>query len=145
MAEPPIQILEVRGDLAGRPTTVTAAVSADAAQAISIALSEQTDRRRAQPMMTADEVLELRRHAELNDRFEPLASARAHAVISLTDQELRDCLLEVEEYCRRVDGEHYQPPELRERLRVSAAVIDVLWDANASVAEIADAAAGAPS
>jgi hypothetical protein len=136
MADEPIQILEVRGDDPERPTTATVAVTADAANAIFIALSEQLDRRRASPMTTADEMLAVREQAEFVERFAPLAAARAHAVVALTEDELRDCLLGLSDYRARVDGEHYQPPELRERLAVTAAIEAILWDANATVGAV---------
>jgi hypothetical protein len=140
MQEDQIQILEVRAGDAGRPTTATASVSADGANAIFIALSEQLDRRRAQPMATADEVLTVRDRADLVERFVPLVSARASGVIQLTEDQLRDCLVDLSDYRGRVDGEHYQPLELRERLEVTAAVEAILWDANAAVAAAAQEA-----
>jgi hypothetical protein len=140
MAEDPIQILEVRAPDAERPATVTAAVTRDAAHAVFIALSEQLDRRRQQSTESVEDLLALRRRTELVERFAPLAEARAHAIVQFTDEELRDCLLDLNDYRERVDGEHYQPPELRERLRVTGEMIAILWDANASVAATVDPA-----
>jgi hypothetical protein len=57
-----------------------------------------------------------------------------------TESELRACLLNLTAYAERVDGEHFQPVELRERLEVIAQITPVLWDANASAA----AAGGEP-
>jgi hypothetical protein len=51
--------------------------------------------------------------------------------------DLRACLLELTQYSERVDGEHFQPVELRERLQVIAQLAPVLWDAHASAAAIA--------
>jgi hypothetical protein len=137
MPEEPIQILEVRGSDPQRPVTATVALTGDAAQAIFIALFEQLDRRRASPMTTADEMLELRQDTDFAERFAPLASTRAGAVMPLTEGELRHCLLDLSDYRARVDGEHYQPPELRERLALTAEIEAILWDANAAVAAAA--------
>lgn len=139
MPEDPIQILEVRAHPAERVVAVTAAVTAGAAHAIFIALSEQLDRRRWQSSDSVEDVLVLRQRMELVERFAPLARAGAHAVVRLSDQEFRDCLLELSEYRERVDGEHYQPAELRERLQLTAEITAVLWDTNASVAAAGDA------
>jgi hypothetical protein len=65
MPEDPFQILEVRGGGAQQQVTVTAAVSAAAAHAIFIALSEQLDRRRQQPIADAGNALALRQQTEL--------------------------------------------------------------------------------
>ena len=134
MAEDPIQILEVRADPAQRSVTVTAAVTAGTANAIFIALSEQLDRRRAQATESVEDVLVLRQRIELVERFAPLARAGAHAIVQFSEQEVRDCLLELSEYRERVDGEHYQPLELRERLQLTAQITAALWDTNARVA-----------
>jgi hypothetical protein len=139
MEETPLQILEVRSDGSEATVTVTAAASADASKAIFVALSEQLDRRRAAPTMSVEDVLALREHTTLAERFEPLANADAHAIVSLSDAELRTCLLELASYAERVDGEHFQPAELRERLALIAEITPVLWDANAAVAAAAEA------
>jgi hypothetical protein len=139
MAEDPIQILEVRADDAQRSVTITAAVTGDAGYAIFIALSEQLDRRRQHATTSAEDVLALREQSELIERFAPLATARAHAVVQLSEQDLRDCLLNLTDYRERVDGEHFQPAELRERLRLTAEITGVLWDANATAASVRDA------
>ena len=102
------------------------------------ALSEQLDRRRRTEIDTVDEVIALREQTALVERFEPLAAADAHAVVSLTDSELRGCLLELTAYADRVDGEHFQPSELRERLAVLAEITAALWDANAAAADAAE-------
>jgi hypothetical protein len=143
MHDDPIQILEVRADPEQRSVTITAAVTADASRAIFVALSEQLDRRRATPTATVSDVLALREQTALVERFAPLATAGAHAVVQLTPSDLRACLLDLTGYADRVDGEHFQPVELRERLRVTAQITAVLWEANAS-ATAAAAAAGEP-
>jgi hypothetical protein len=129
----PIQILEVRAGDATRPVTLTAVVTAEGTHAISVALSEQLDRRRWLGSESAQDILALRQRTELAERFGPLARAGGHAVVQLTEQELRDCLLDLSEYRERVDGEHYQPPELRLRLVLTGRIIALLWDANAAV------------
>jgi hypothetical protein len=139
MHEDPIQILEVRADGPQRSVMITAAVTADASRAIFIALSEQLDRRRAHSTGSVEEVLALREQTALVERFAPLATAGAHAVVQLTESDLRACLLDLTGYRDRVDGEHFQPLELRERLQVTVQITAVLWEANAAAA-----AAGAP-
>ena len=134
MQETPVQILEVRAGDAERGVTITLAVGEPASRAIFTALAEQFDRRRRTAMETVDEVLALREQAALVERFEPLAAAGAHAVVSFSESELRTCLLDLTDYADRVDGEHFQPAELRERLRVIAEITPVLWDANAAAA-----------
>jgi hypothetical protein len=136
MQENPIQILEVRGDAHDHPVAITAAVTADASQAIFVALSEQLDRHLQRPTETVEDVLVLREQQSLVERFAPLATAGAHAIVRFTESELRACLLELTNYSERVDGEHFQPVELRERLRVIAQLIPVLWDANATAAAV---------
>ena len=83
----------------------------------------------------------LREQQSLVDQFAPLATAGAHAIVRFTSSELRTCLLDLTEYAQRVDGEHFQAAELRERLHVLAQITPVLWDANATAA----AAAGEPA
>jgi hypothetical protein len=143
MHDAPVQILEVRADGGQRPVMITAAVTADASRAICVALSEQLDRRRAAPTASVDDVLALREQTALVERFAPLATAGAHAVVQFTDSELRACLLDLTGYADRVDGEHFQPVELRERLRVTAQITTVLWEANATASAAAAAAAAA--
>jgi hypothetical protein len=138
MPDDPIQILEVRADDGQQAVTITAAVKGDAGRAIFMALSEQLDRRRLDPIASAEDVLALRRQTDLVERFAPVASSRAHAVLQLTEEELRSCLLDLSDYRERVDGEHFQPVDLRERLQMIAQVVGVLWDANASVAAASD-------
>jgi hypothetical protein len=138
MPEDPIQILEVRANGAEHAVTVTAAVTAGAANAIFIALSEQLDRGRWHSTDSVEDVVALRQQTELVERFAPLARAGAHAIVQLTEDELRGCLLGLSDYRERVDGEHYQPSELRERLHVTVQVIATLWDTNAAVAAAAD-------
>ena len=140
MHEDPIQILEVRADGPQRSVMITAAVTADASRAIFIALSEQLDRRRAHLTASAGDVLALRDQTALVERFAPLASAGAHAVVQFTESDLRACLLDLTGYTDRVDGEHFQPLELRERLQLTAQITAVLWEANATAA----AASGEP-
>ena len=132
MQEDPIQILEVRASEPPRPVMITAAVSAGASQAICVALSEQLDRRRRVPATSVEDVLALREQAALVDRFAPLASAGAHALAQFTDSELRACLLDLTEYADRVNGEHFQPSELRQRLQTIALLTPILWQANAT-------------
>ena len=76
----------------------------------------------------------LREEQSLVERFGPLATAGAHAIVRFSESELRACLLDLTDYTERVDGEHFQPVELRERLRVIAQMAPVLWDANATAA-----------
>ncbi len=140
MHEPPIQILEVRVAEPGGSVAITAAVTADASRAIFVALSEQFDRHRRQPTESVEDVLMLREQQQLVEQFAPLATAGAHAIVRFTASALRACLLNLTEYAERVDGEHFQPVELRERLNVIAQITPVLWDANATAA----AAAGEP-
>ena len=137
MHEDPIQILEVRADAEQRSVMITAAVTADASRAIFIALSEQLDRRRAHPTARAGDVLGLREQTALVERFAPLATAGAHAVVQFTESDLRACLLDLTGYTDRVDGEHFQTLELRERLQVTAQITAVLWEANATAAAAA--------
>ncbi len=145
MPETPVQMLEVRASDGAGPVTITLAVSGDASQAMLTALSEQLDRRRRLDTDTVDDVLALREQTALVERFAPLAAADAHGVVSLTDSELRGCLLELTAYADRVDGEHFQPSELRERLAVLAEITPTLWDANAAAADAAEALREAPS
>ena len=140
MHEDPIQILEVRADAEQRSVMITAAVTADASRAIFIALSEQLDRRRAHPTASVGDVLGLREQTALVERFAPLATAGAHAVVQFTESDLRACLLDLTGYTDRVDGEHFQPLELRDRLQATAQITAVLWEANATAA----AASGEP-
>jgi hypothetical protein len=141
MHDDPIQILEVRAAGAQRSVTITAAVTAEASRAIFVALSEQLDRRRTDPTATVSEVLALREQTALVERFAPLAIAGAHAVVQFSHSDLRACLLDLTGYVDRVDGEHFQPVELRERLRVTAQITAGLWEANATATA---AAAGEP-
>lgn len=134
MTENPVQILEVRAVEGDRPVTVTAAISAEASRATMTALSEQLDRRRSEPISTADAALELREHAALVERFAELVDADAAGIVSLSDQQLRSWLVQLTTYSDRVDGVHFQPLELRERLAAIAQMVSVLWDANAAAA-----------
>jgi hypothetical protein len=140
MHDDPVQILEVRADGEHRSVMITAAVTADASRAIFIALSEQLDRRRAHLTASAGDVLALREQTALLERFAPLATAGAHAVVQFTESDLRACLLDLTGYADRVDGEHFQPLELRDRLQATAQITAVLWEANATAA----AASGEP-
>jgi hypothetical protein len=134
MQEHPIQILEVRADEQDLSVAITAAVTANAGRAIFVALSEQLDRHRRQPSESVEDVLVLREQQSLVERFAPLAAAGAQAIVRFTESELRACLLDLTDYTERVDGEHFQPVELRERLRMIAQITPVLWDANATAA-----------
>ena len=138
MQESPVQILEVRATGGASPVTITLAVSGEATHAMFTALSEQLDRRRREEIDTVDQVLALREQTTLVERLAPLAAADMHAVVTLIDSELRGCLLELTAYADRVDGEHFQPNELRERLAVLAEITPVLWDANAAAADVAE-------
>jgi len=140
MREDPLQILEVRTGEADGSVTITAAVTAEASQAICVALSEQLDRRRRRPTDSVEDLLVLREQISLVEQFAPLATAGAHAIVRFSEPDLRACLLNLTDYAERVDGEHFQPVELRERLRVIAEITPVLWDANATAA----AAGGEP-
>jgi hypothetical protein len=137
MQENPVQILEVRADEQDRSVAITAAVTADASRTIFVALSEQLDRHRRQPTESAEDVLVLREQQSLVERFAPLASAGAHAIVRFSESELRACLLDLTDYAERVDGEHFQPVELRERVELIARITPVLWDANATAAAAA--------
>jgi UDP-N-acetylmuramyl pentapeptide synthase len=138
----PFHILAVRADEQDRSVAITVAVTADASRAIFVALSEQLDRHRRNRTESAADVLMLREQQALVERFAPLAAADAHAVVRFSESELRGCLLDLTDYAQRVDGEHFQPAELRERLRVIAEVASAMWDANATAAAAAAAAAG---
>ncbi len=134
MEEAPIQILEVRPAVDGTGGSITLALSAEASAAIHTALAEQLDRRRAQRLEGAEAVLELREASELVERFKPLAAADAHAIVKFSSDELRSCLLGLTGYVDRMDVDGFQPPELRNRLRLIGDITPVLWDANAAVA-----------
>jgi hypothetical protein len=134
MQEHPIQILEVRADEQDRSVAITAAVTAAASGAIFVALSEQFDRHRRQPTESVEDVLMLRDQQLRVEKFAPLATAGAHAIVRFTASELRACLLDLTDYAERVDGDDFQPVELRERLEVIAQITPVLWDANAAAA-----------
>jgi hypothetical protein len=137
MHENPLQILEVRADEQDRSVAITAAVTADASRAMFVALSEQLDRHRRQPTESVEDVLALREQQALVERFAPLATAGAHAIVRFAESELRASLLDLTDYAERVDGEDFQPVELRERLQVLAQIAPVLWDANATAAAAA--------
>jgi hypothetical protein len=139
MPEPSVQILEVRADDV-RPLTITVAVTSDAASAIHTALSEQLDRRRQEPVESPEDVAELREEIALVDRFAELAAAGAHGIVSLSQDELQSSLMGLTRYADRVDGEHFQPAELRERLLVIQDALASMWDANAAAAEAQAAA-----
>lgn len=134
MQQTPVQTLEVRAPESGGAVTITLAVTAEASQGVFTALSEQLDRRRRAPIEDAEDALALRHHVELMERFEALAAAEASGIVCLTANELCSCLLELIDYAERVDGEHYQPPDVRERLQLIDQVAPVLWDANAAAA-----------
>ncbi len=138
MQETPVQILEVRAGGGERPVTVTAMVTADASRAIFMALSEQLDRRRREPIASVEDVLVLREQTAIVERFEPLASAGEHAVVQVTESDLRACLLALTNYVDRVEGEHFQPVDLRQRLQLIAQITPVLWDANAAAAAVGE-------
>jgi hypothetical protein len=140
MSETSFQILEVRAGDGERPLTITAAVSADVTAAIHTALAEQLDRRRAEPLESPDEIAELRDEATLVERFAELSAPQAHAMIALSQADLQACLMGLTQYADRVDGDHYQPVELRERLEVIAGVLPAMWDANAAAVEAESAA-----
>jgi hypothetical protein len=141
MSETAVQILEVRAGDETRPLTITVAVTSDGAGGIHTALSEQLDRRRQEPIESPDDVAELRDAITLVERFAELATAGAHAIVSLSQDELQSALMGLTQYADRVDGEHFQPPELRERLEILADVTATMWDANAAAAEAQAAAA----
>jgi hypothetical protein len=132
MDETPVQLLEVRPGGPGLDASITLSVSALASRVIQVALSEQLDRRRAEPLEEAQAVHELRQAAELVERMDALAAADAHAVVRFSPDELRSCLLELTSYTDRMDVDGFQPPDLRERLQVIAQITPVLWDANAA-------------
>lgn len=134
MHERPIHILAVNAGGGQEEAAVTVAVSADAGKAISTAISEQLDRARHLPMASAEDVLAMRAQLHLLEQFAPIVARGAHAVITLTAPEVRRCLLTLTEYAGRVDGEHYQAAELRERIQLIAQITPVLWDANEQTA-----------
>jgi hypothetical protein len=137
MQEATVQILEVRSATGELPASITLSVTSGASQAIFTAVSEQLDRRRQDPVEGADDVTELRDAASLVERFEGLARAEAHAVVTFSPPELRSCLFDLTAYTERMDADQFQPPELRERLAVLAQVMPVLWDANTAAADAA--------
>lgn len=112
--------------------SITLSASAEACRAMFVALSEQFDRKRAEPLEGAEHVHELRRAAGLVERFDALAATGAHAVVQVSPEELRGCLLELTGYGDRMDVDGFQPADLRERLQVIGKVNPVLWDANAA-------------
>jgi hypothetical protein len=114
--------------------TITAAIASDAIRAICTALQEELARKAQHRTEHADDVLTLREHTTLAERFQALAAAEGHAVVSFSHVELRNCLLELIRYVDRVDDEHYQPPGLRAGLQTIQRVIPVLWEANAAAA-----------
>jgi antitoxin (DNA-binding transcriptional repressor) of toxin-antitoxin stability system len=134
-----VQILEVRGADNGEEVTITAAMSADAIRAMLVALSEQRDRNAQDRAEKVEDVLALREQTELVDRFDSLATGEGHAVVSLSRTELRTCVFELTRYVGRVDGEHFQPADLRARLQIIGCVSRALWEANAAAATIDDA------
>ena len=136
MEAEPIQVLEVRASEPSGLVMITVALGADASREIWIALTEQLDRRRRGPITSAEDALVLREQVALVERFAPLASAGMHAVAQFTHAELRACLLDLTSYAHRMNGEHFQPPELRERLRTIAKLTAVLWDVDAAGAEL---------
>ena len=133
MEEMPVQILEVRPEADERGGAITLAVTAGASQALHTALAEQLDRRRAEPLDEVAAVLELRDATALVERFAPLAAAGAHAVVKLSPDELRGCLLGLTDYADRMDLDSFQPLAVRERLEILRQISPVLWDANAAV------------
>jgi hypothetical protein len=129
-----VQVLEIRGGDGDRDVEVTVAIAADAIQAICTALSEQLNRYAQDETEHAEDVLALREHTALVERFQPLAAGDGHAVVTFRQAELRTCLLELTRYVERVDDEHYQAPDLRARLQIIKRIIPALWDANAATA-----------
>ena len=132
---------EICGDGPDRPVSVTSTWSSQGLSATATALSEQLARLRQTPAQDAQQVLLVRHHAELADRFAEHASAGAHALLVFDDSELAVCARELGAYLLRVDGDDsgYQPPDLREQLRT-------LWLVRTSLCEIvseARATAGA--
>ncbi len=129
-----IRILEVREVDGEREATITLAVAAEAIQAICTALSEELDRHAQSRNENAADVLTLRSYAALVELFQPLAAAEGHAVVSLSQADLRICLLELTRYIERFDDERYQEPDLRARLQIVRRTTPVLWEANAAAA-----------
>jgi hypothetical protein len=115
--------------------TITAAVPADANRAIFMALSEQLDRHRARHDQRGR--TRVARADGARGTFRAAFTADAHAIVCLSEADLRDCLLGLMDYAHRVDGEYYQPLELRQRLQVIARITPVLWDANCTAADVA--------
>jgi hypothetical protein len=129
-----IRVLEIRRDDEEQVVIITAAIESDAIQAICAALQEQLDRKAKDRTEHAEDVLTLREHSTLIERFDALAAAEGHAVISFTQAELQTCLLELTRYVERVDDEHYQAPELRARLQTINDLTPTLWEANSAAA-----------
>jgi hypothetical protein len=129
-----IRVLEVRRDDEEQVVIITAGIASEAIQAICTALQEQLDRKAQDRTEHAEDVLTLREHSTLVERFHSLAAAEGHAVVSFTQAELRTCLLELTRYAERVDDEHYQAPELRARLQTINDLTPTLWEANSAAA-----------
>jgi predicted RecB family endonuclease len=135
-----LQVLEVRAAECEPAVTITAAIAVGAIQAMFTALTEQLDREAQAPSEKAEDVLALREQTALIERLRPLAAADAHAVVSLSQAELGICLRELAQYVGRADREGYQPPDLRDRLRVIERILPILRDAETEAATAAAAA-----
>ena len=133
-----VEAQEIRSHGPDRPVAVTATWSAPALQAVAAALSEQLARLGQDPVEDADQMLVLRHQTLLAERFADHASAGAHALLAFDDTELSVCANLLNDYLRRVDGDDagYQPPELREQLRilrlVQASLCEIVSEARAA-------------
>jgi hypothetical protein len=118
--EQTVEAQEIRSQGPDRPVAVTASWSAPALQAVAVVMSEQLSRLRQTTTEDAGHVLLLRQYATLGDRFADPASAGASALLVFDDTELSVCASQLNDYLLRVDGDDagYQPPELRDRLRI---------------------------
>jgi hypothetical protein len=140
--EPTVRAEEIRSDGPDRPVSITASWSSQALSATATALSEQLARLRQTPAQDAEQVLLVRHHAELADRFAEHASAGANALLVFDDSELAVCARELGAYLLRIDdGSGYQPPELRDRLHtvrlVRTSLCQIVSEARAAAGDAA--------
>jgi hypothetical protein len=130
---------EIRSQGPDRPVVVTASWSSQALQATAAALSEQLARLRQTPAEDAEQVLLLRHHTTLADRFAEHASVGAHAQLVFDDTELSVCASLLNDYLLRIDGADagYQPTDLREQLHtvrlVRTSLCEIVSEARAAV------------
>ena len=134
-----VDVQEIRNQGPDRPIAVTASWSAQALQTVAAVISEQLARLRLTPAEDAGQVLLLRQHATLGDRFADHAAAGAHAILAFDDTELSVCGGLLNDYVLRLDGDEagYQSQELRDRLHavrlVHARLSEMISEARAAV------------